>query len=252
MRRLFYIFCTALLLPGLYSCENPLEYRPADKSDKLIVNALMDACDTLHFVQLGISKTSRVAEVSGAELKCFVNGVLAAQTADLQEGRLSFKADFQAGDRLRLEVKADGRFSASAEMTVPGQPVIKNVRTEKVSRMEFEDDSATTYIRFNIELQDPGSGDGCYSVKIGENYILCTGSTLLQPEVMEDEIDAEGETSISVSSLSLQHYYYLKALEYISDDGSDFSLEGVSIPDNISGGIGFAGVSNSSVTDVTP
>ena len=236
----------------LSSCDNPLEYRGSDAPDKLVVNSLMSVQDTLHFVQLAVSTVRNVKSVDNAALKCFVNGVLASETQELKEGRLYFPADLSAGDKVRLEVEADSRFSASAEVTVPRQTVIESISTETIKQRTFLEDSVTTYIRYNIRLQNPTREDAYYSVKIAQEYIPCIGRELLQPEVREDLVEGQSDGSIAVSNISMQHYYYLKALNHIASGSDDLALEDISIPDNVNGGIGFVGVSNITVTDVTP
>lgn len=50
---------------------------------------------------------------------------------------------------------------------------------------------------------------------------------------------------VAVSHIDVRHYYYLKALNSL-DGSSDLVLEEIAIPNNIEGGIGFVGVSNTS------
>ena len=49
---------------------------------------------------------------------------------------------------------------------------------------------------------------------------------------------------VAVSHIDVRHYYYLKALNSL-EGSSDLVLEEIAIPNNIEGGIGFVGVSNS-------
>ena len=48
---------------------------------------------------------------------------------------------------------------------------------------------------------------------------------------------------VSLSHIDGRHYYYLKALNTL-ESGSDLVLEDVAIPNNVVGGIGFVGISN--------
>ena len=48
---------------------------------------------------------------------------------------------------------------------------------------------------------------------------------------------------VAVSHIDVRHYYYLKALNSL-EGSSDLVLEEIAIPNNIEGGIGFVGVSN--------
>ena len=49
---------------------------------------------------------------------------------------------------------------------------------------------------------------------------------------------------VALSHIDVRHYYYLKALNSL-EGSSDLVLEEIAIPNNIEGGIGFVGVSNS-------
>ncbi|MBR4822909.1 MAG: DUF4249 family protein, partial [Bacteroidales bacterium] len=126
MKKIYMILSAVLCLAA---CDNPLEYKPADKNDELIVNALMDASETSHKVSLAISCTEKVRPVQRAELRCFVNGKRVATTRQLLDNSelgdsgnwgaktrwLCFNASFKSGDLVRIEVQADGKFSASCE-----------------------------------------------------------------------------------------------------------------------------------------
>ena len=79
MKRLSVIYAAAAFL--LAACENPLEYRPADRRDELVVNALMEAGDGPHEVHVAVSTTTRVRPVSTAAVRCFVNGTQVAAKA---------------------------------------------------------------------------------------------------------------------------------------------------------------------------
>ena len=84
------------------------------------------------------------------------------------------------------------------------------------------------------------------------------GSVTLRPKVDKWELNSWFLTSfipydssyvkpvlrVSLSHIDTRHYYYLKALNSLESGNSDLSLEEVSIPDNVEGGIGFVGVSS--------
>jgi|GEM_PF-729956 len=52
------------------------------------------------------------------------------------------------------------------------------------------------------------------------------------------------EAVVKVSHIPVRHYYYLKAMNSLEGGMSDLSLEEIAIPDNVDGGIGFVGLSN--------
>ena len=75
------IFILVMIATALAACDNPLEYKPENKADELIVNAFLDAGETSHLVQLAVSNTEYVRPVEKAELRFYVNGELKAKTS---------------------------------------------------------------------------------------------------------------------------------------------------------------------------
>ena len=68
------------------------------------------------------------------------------------------------------------------------------------------------------------------------------------PQTVEDfnKITVAYSLKLRLMHISKRNYYYLKAVNSLRDGSTDLALEDVSIPDNIDGGIGFIGISNSS------
>ena len=167
--------CVILILAVLAACENPLEYKPADKSDELIVNAHLDANETSHMVQVAISTTGSVRQVDKAELRFFVNGAVVARTSELERieefgetaGKsFTFNASFKAGDVVRLEVDADDKYSAWNEQVVPPEPELLWADTVRVTVRE---ESATTqYFRFDTRIKDSDREDNYYRIKVSD------------------------------------------------------------------------------------
>ena len=303
------------------ACTNPLEYKPADTADELVVNCLMDTGQTSHLAQLSVSTTQYVRPVQEATLRCYINGALIVETSEIEDipwyggdnGRgISFDASLRAGDVVRLEVEAEGRFRAWNEQTVPEAPLLGPVDTARIKHKDEE------YFRFDVRLDeafpeeeeyfrlviedhtdavyydedgneigrashswmrpmhvddDPILGDGHiasdsgdFNLEIGtpneygvfSDALFAGSQARLRPQVETQIFGSvppllEGTTSISIDSyavvrvmsLSQRYYYYLKALNMLKSDTSDLALEGVQIPDNVEGGIGFVGLSNS-------
>ena len=322
MKKIFVFVMSAALFAA---CDNPLEYKPENMADELIVNAFLDAGETSHLVQLAVSSTEYVKHVEKAELRFYVNGELKARTTELEDlewygdtaGKgLRFEASFKAGDVLRLEVDADGRFSAYNEQVVPQAPTVSSIDTVRVAETSNEG-YGTEYLRFDFRVRDAGpeenyfrikiddyaeavfydkdgkelgrgslktmqpvkidndpilnggyinSGSDDFGLEIGTRNTYCVfsdmqfsgASVTLRPMVYANSFVAlpaipEGTESAivdnyaiaTIQSLPQRYFYYMKALNMLQDGSDDLALEDVQIADNVEGGIGFVGVSNS-------
>lgn len=309
------------------SCENPLEYRPADKGDELIVNALLDVGETTHFVQLAVSTTEYVRPVQSAQLRFYVNGIMVARSEALETVAfygeqnvrgIYFDASFKAGDKLRLEVDADGLFKAGNEQVVPQPPVLSRVDTVRLMRKDDDYGGSEMYYRFDAVLQDQDPSENYFRIKL-EDYSECIyfddggievgraahswetemdvsddpilsagyvgsssddfefslgtpnvygafsdsqfrgGSVTLRPQARVNafgsvyapfpaetcSVSLDSYAVVVVQAVPQRYFYYLKALNMLKDGSEDLALEDVQIPDNVEGGIGFVGVSNS-------
>lgn len=58
-------------------------------------------------------------------------------------------------------------------------------------------------------------------------------------------VKIDSKAVLKVQSLPQRYYFYLKAMNLLMSGGDDLALEDVQIPDNVQGGIGFVGISNS-------
>lgn len=165
------------------ACDNPLEYRPEDTSKKLIVNSLLEVGADTHAVYLGISTINGIEAVKSGDVRCYVNGKLAAvaEHADAHEWPATesafytfmepylFTAGFAAGDEIRLEAVADdGAYKASASVTVPPLPELKTVSVQEVTEVEGE--NTQTVCKFAITLQDSDSGQNYYRLSVFYDY----------------------------------------------------------------------------------
>lgn len=67
------------------------------------------------------------------------------------------------------------------------------------------------------------------------------------PMIPYDEVAVNPMLSVELSHIQPRHYYYLKALNSLESGTTDLALEDVSVPDNVEGGMGFVGISNTAV-----
>ena len=328
MKKILYILIAAGLLAA---CDNPMDFKPADKDDELVMNALLDAGEHTHYVTLSVSGTEFVRSVNNAVLRCYVNGTKVATVTEFLEEEndysytrfrrvMSFNADFKAGDVVRLEAEAEGKFSAWNEQVVPDTPVLVSVDTTTVEK--HTDNSSATGMRFDTRLENTQSGEDFYRMAVylrrdctfydeddhnlGRNVkdyvcnldvdndpILSDGyigndeglglelgtynfygaftdsqfdgaSATLRPIIYPGssyqygyypsydipvdtrKVKTDLYAIASVQSISKTHYLYLKAMNNLRGGSDDLALEDIQIPDNVEGGIGFVGLSNSS------
>lgn len=201
------------------ACENPLEYRPKDTSKKLIMNSLLEVGADTHVVYLGISTVNGIEAVKSGEVKCYVNGKLAAVAthADAHEWPKQesayytfmepylFTAGFAAGDEIIMEAVADGgSYKASASVTVPPMPELKNVSVLEVK--EPMEDWVKTVYKFSITLQDNDPGHNYYRLLVNYDYHAagfaggqCTGES---DGRIFCSLDTSGDPVLSESSFS--------------------------------------------------
>lgn len=110
------IFILALVASMAFiSCE---EYIPVDlpgPEKMLLVNALMSTGDTTHTVCVGVSTHEKAEKLKSGHLECWVNGELVATSDNVEkaDGLLyhnvfKFRADFKAGDEVRVVVESEG------------------------------------------------------------------------------------------------------------------------------------------------
>ena len=175
MRKIVYMIMAAALLAA---CENPLEYNPASRADMLVLNGHLSTDEEWHTVYVAVSHTEYVSVVTSGELRCYVNGVLAAKTTNLIEmpddnyyiepGRyFQFQAAFKAGDVVKIDVDAGG-FKAWNEQVVPPVPTVTRIDTTTVvQRSDWG--SVDTCYRFETTLKDIDKEDSFFRLSITDH-----------------------------------------------------------------------------------
>lgn len=131
MKRFLHIpLCAAALTAMLASCENTVEVIYMDENEPILVmNAMLEQDDSLHYVYVCLSEGAGVTAVTEAEVRCSVNGgtpIAARNTTNPQESDYSslrtsayvFEARFSPGDELRLTAAYKG-MEAVATVTAP-------------------------------------------------------------------------------------------------------------------------------------
>lgn len=134
MRMKIFILSLAATLV-FFSCE---KYIPVDipgPEKMLVVNALMSTGDTTHTVCVGVSTHEKATELKSGHLECWVNGDLVATSDNVEEASgllyhnvFKFKADFKAGDEVRIVVESDGMRAEAATVALD-EPMLVGVDT---------------------------------------------------------------------------------------------------------------------------
>ena len=158
------LIISAVLLTA--SCEKFIDLSKTGPEKMLVVNGNLVSGDTLHTVSLSWSRFSDVEPVESAHLECYVNGKLAATTDKMEKSdyyakwrsEIRFKADFKAGDEVRINVDADGSH-AEVVSIVPEAPVISSVDTTSF-RAKDDHGDLTDYWITGVRLRDvPGENN---------------------------------------------------------------------------------------------
>lgn len=144
-------------------CENTIEVIETGGEKLYVMNALLNAGDTTHFVYLSTSEGSNVNPAREATIKCYVNGTLTDTAVERGSKSLiaiySFNAIFKEGDVVRLESST----GQSAETTVPKATVITKVDT--LSFINATDKTQST-TQFKVGIRDIRNADNYYRILI--------------------------------------------------------------------------------------
>lgn len=158
------IFILALVASMAFiSCE---EYIPVDlpgPERMLLVNALMSTGDTTHTVCVGVSTHEKAEELKSGHLECWVNGDLVATSDNVEkaDGLLyhnvfRFRADFEAGDEVRIVVESEG-MRAEATTVALDAPVIDGVDTTHLNRKSSKGSDYIKTLGMGVHVKDkPG------------------------------------------------------------------------------------------------
>ena len=277
------ILSSAVILTALGSCENTIDTIKVSGEDEIMMNALMDVNDDVHIVYLshGQGDDFRPYATKG-ELQCYVNGQLAATAKAKSYYDLYFckayvfNAGFKAGDKVKLTLEE----GLSAEVTVPQSPQILDIDTSYFEnpsnihssvfflRTRLQDvPHEENYYSFNVNAEVSGNddnktffddyvknkyhlftdksfADNSYVLNVGiYPYDCLWGYYYIKENYMHGYDKGGAGVSVIVSSISPETYRYIKAIE-----SSDFwHFEPVIFPQNVSGGLGFVSVANSTV-----
>ena len=174
--KIFILLVASTLL--LFSCEKYIPVNLPGPEKLLLVNALMSTGDTLHSVYAGISTHEKAVELESGRMECWVNGKLVASSDKLEDAgstiyhkRFRFKADFKAGDEVRIVVESDG-MRAEATSVAPDAPVLAGVDTVHLKKRSSKGDIYKT-LGMGVHVKDRPDEKNYYMLQVwrfGESY----------------------------------------------------------------------------------
>ena len=126
----------------LAACTNDIEILPNDESQKLIVNALINANKTNNAIFLALSGYHEPQVVKNGIIHLYINNVLSETISectyrpnndsplDYQNYFYQISSRFKTGDQVRIEVETkDGKYKANAESNSNMSPLKLSKRT---------------------------------------------------------------------------------------------------------------------------
>ena len=134
--KIFILFLVASM--AFFSCEEYIPVELPGPERMLLVNALMSTGDTSHTVCVGVSTHEKAEELKSGHLECCVNGELVATSDNVEETHgllyhnvFRFRADFKAGDEVRIVVESEGMRAEATTMALE-TPILVGVDTAHI------------------------------------------------------------------------------------------------------------------------
>lgn len=175
------VLFAAILLICTVSCEKHIEIRRTGPERELSLNAALTSGPSEQVAYVTTSYHNKVQGVKDALLKLYVNDELAALSDTLREAHnhygsnsdavmmIPFRARFGAGDKVRLEVTADG-MQASAESIAPEPAEIVSVDTIPIIKTGGDRKMALTKIK--VRVNDVPGIDNYYRIEAFVKYSI--------------------------------------------------------------------------------
>lgn len=170
MRHFRIILTTVLLALLPVSCEKKITLDGSDEKF-IIANGFLNSSDSLHTVSVvkGGFRMSNFETIQSARLQCFVNGEPAGGTDSLVKAasiyfaeisKMIFKARFNPGDEVKIEIDADG-LHAEINETVPMPAPVTSVDTAVVLRRNTEGNMERVF-QLGVSVTDRPGEDNYY------------------------------------------------------------------------------------------
>ena len=167
MKRILLII--PLLALAVCSCVNELDYISDQDSEFIVLNASLRTDETSHAVWLSHSKVDGIRKLSGAQLCCYINGVLVAKAEEEKTGiteiasKYTFSAEIRPGDEVYLEASRDG-LEASATVVAPRTAQILDIDTTRIDDSPYYFGYPT--LACKLQLQDIPDQPDWYRISV--------------------------------------------------------------------------------------
>ena len=195
----------------LAACTNDIEILPNDESQKLIVNALINANKTNNAIFLALSGYHEPQVVKNGIIHLYINNVLSETISectyrpnndsplDYQNYFYQISSRFKTGDQVRIEVETkDGKYKANAEATV--YEPIEIIKADTIeSNHSLSETSESLWIyqatKWKIKLQTPTTNHSQYyrvNIKQTYTYRLTNRKTLQDSTAISTQWECSG------------------------------------------------------------
>ena len=195
----------------LAACTNDIEILPNDESQKLIVNALINANKTNNAIFLALSGYHEPQVVKNGIIHLYINNVLSETISectyrpnndsplDYQNYFYQINSRFKTGDQVRIEVETkDGKYKANAEATV--YEPIEIIKADTIeSNHSLSETSESLWIyqatKWKIKLQTPTTNHSQYyrvNIKQTYTYHLTNRKTLQDSTAISTQWECSG------------------------------------------------------------
>ena len=148
---------------AFFSCEEYIPVELPGPERMLLVNALMSTGDTSHTVCVGVSTHEKAVELKSGHLECWINGELVVTSDNVEEADgllyhnvFRFRADFKAGDKVRIVVESEG-MRAEATTVALDAPVLAGVDTTHLYKKSSKGSDYIKTLGMGVHVKDrPG------------------------------------------------------------------------------------------------
>lgn len=164
----------------LSSCTDNFDIDKLNTSPKMVVYCFPSAADTTYInITQSIpvqkkTKQSVFATIDDARITYMVNGVQRAATF-MGRGKYYVTGKQKEGDKIQLEVSADGLPSVSASTTIPPTPKIESFETEYITEYDSYESSSENYEQLRPTFTDTPKTKNYYAVRAAVKMYLGYG-----------------------------------------------------------------------------
>ena len=157
-----------IALTILTSCERYIELTGTGPEKLLVVNGYIRSDESEHSVLVAWSTFKEVKPVDAAHLECYVNGTKVSETSELHKAensnsaikRMTFNADFNAGDEVKVVVESEGTRVESVSVA-PKAPVIVKADTTTIKAKDSSG-NLENFTLFSVTVQDVKGEDNYF------------------------------------------------------------------------------------------